>query len=98
MSRFGGRPEVVLHEGNGLLTEPNNVKELAQSIERLATDWSLAKAMGETGRQLAIEQYAFPHHMDRLMQLYQRVVKFQPSSLSVDLLADEDSTDHSPLS
>ena len=81
MSRVGGMPEVILPEVNGLLVEPNNISELAASIERLATDWSLAKQLGETGRKMAIEQFTLQHHFHQLMQLYQQTTQNRPNSL-----------------
>ena len=74
-SRTGGIPEMVVDECNGLLVEPNRVSELAASIERLATDWSLAKQLGETGRKMAAEQFTLQTHFHQLMQLYQQAIQ-----------------------
>jgi glycosyltransferase involved in cell wall biosynthesis len=84
MSRVGGMPEVVVDGINGLLVQPNDVPSLADAIERLAMDGDLAKTLGETGRQLAIEQYTFPQHLTQLMRLYQSVTQVQLSQPSVD--------------
>jgi len=75
MSRVGGMPEVVLHEVNGLLTSPNNTRELAACIERLAIDWSLAKRMGDEGRKMATEQYALQIHIHKLMHFYSQSIQ-----------------------
>lgn len=49
-SRLQGLEEAVLHEKTGLLFEPGNSKALADSIERLANDPSLAASYGSNGR------------------------------------------------
>ena len=75
MARVGGMAEVVLENVNGLLVEPNNISELASSIERLSADWLLAKKLGQEGRRIASEQYTLQNHLDTLMQLYQQTVE-----------------------
>ena len=75
VSNVGGTPEVVSDEVNGLLTDPNNIGELAACIERLATDWSLAESMGDKGRKMAIEQYTIQIHIDKLMHLYSQLIQ-----------------------
>jgi glycosyltransferase involved in cell wall biosynthesis len=74
MSRVGGMPEYVRHEVNGLLVNPNDVEELTGAIERLATDWELARSLGETGRQIAQEQFSFQGHVQRLGCLYAQTI------------------------
>jgi glycosyltransferase involved in cell wall biosynthesis len=49
-SRLQGLEEAVVHETTGLLFEPGNSKALADSIERLANDPSLAARYGSNGR------------------------------------------------
>lgn len=75
MSRVGGMPEVVLHEVNGLLADPNDVAGLAACIERLAIDGSLAQSMGDAGRKMAIEKYALPMHIEKLMDFYRQAIQ-----------------------
>ena len=75
MSRVGGMPEVVLHEVNGLLTDPSNVRDLSACIERLARNWSLAKGMGDEGRKMATEQYTLQIHIDKLMNFYSQSIQ-----------------------
>ncbi|MBE9013391.1 glycosyltransferase family 4 protein, partial [Pseudanabaenaceae cyanobacterium LEGE 13415] len=71
-SRVGGIPEGIIDGANGLLVEPNDVSGLAHQIDRLATDWMLAKQYGEAGRRFAVEAFGIEHHMKRLMQIYQQ--------------------------
>lgn len=71
-SRVGGIPEGIIDGVNGLLVEPNDIAGLARQIERLASDWALAKQYGEAGRNFAIETFGIDAHMKRLMQIYQQ--------------------------
>ncbi|MBD1858313.1 MULTISPECIES: glycosyltransferase family 4 protein [Leptolyngbya] len=84
-SRVGGIPEGVLDGVTGLLVEPNDIAGLANHIERLATDWALAKQLGENGRRMAQQSFGLQNHMQKLMQFYEQVMrssKDQPLGLS----------------
>ncbi|MFB8791485.1 MAG: glycosyltransferase family 4 protein [Potamolinea sp.] len=74
-SKVGGIPEYVGRLQNALLVEPNDVRGLAQSIEQLATDCSLAKQMGTQGRQRAKEHFCLEKHLEELMKLYELSVE-----------------------
>lgn len=74
MSRVGGMPEVVLHNINGLVVEPWNIRELKQSIELLATDWNYAQKLGIEGRKLVEEEFSAEDHLNVLMGLYEKLV------------------------
>ena len=79
-SRVGGIPEMVLPEINGLLVKPDSVSELVTSIERLATDWSLAKHLGEAGYKMVAEQFNLKNHCHQLLPLYQKAIQHQQNS------------------
>ena len=81
-SQVGGIPEMVLHQENGLLVEPNNVHELAIAIEQLATDYSLAVQLGEVGRKMATEQFTLDNHFNHLIQIYQQAIKLKKASIN----------------
>lgn len=74
-SKIGGIPEYVGRLQNALLVEPNDVCGLAKSIEKLATNCSLAKQMGIQGRQMAKEHFSLEKHMQELMKLYELSVE-----------------------
>jgi glycosyltransferase involved in cell wall biosynthesis len=76
-SCVGGIPEMIFHNKNGLLVEPNNINDLANSIERLATDWSLANRLGSEGRKMMTDQYALPSHLERLLEFYDQSIQSQ---------------------
>jgi len=48
---ISGIPELIVHEQNGLLVEPDNPKYLASAILRLANDPDLRNKMGRSGAQ-----------------------------------------------
>ena len=59
--------EVVQHGETGLLVDPDNVSELAQSILRLIRNEDLRKKMGEAGRQLATAKFSYAHFCNTLL-------------------------------
>jgi glycosyltransferase involved in cell wall biosynthesis len=75
MSRVGGMVEVVQEEINGLLVEPNDVSAMANCIERLATDWSLATHLGAKGKRIACDQFTLENHLRSLLEIYQQVIR-----------------------
>jgi glycosyltransferase involved in cell wall biosynthesis len=72
-SRIGGLPEIVEDGVTGLLYEPGNVKELADRIKLLWQNPVLCRALGDSGRKKAHEEFATDHLMDRLMEIYEKV-------------------------
>ncbi|MBD1834033.1 glycosyltransferase family 4 protein [Cyanobacteria bacterium FACHB-472] len=70
-SRVGGIPEYIAQQQHTLLVKPNDISELAQNIERLALDWSLAKHLGEEARKIVPTQFSMQKHLDVLKQLYE---------------------------
>jgi glycosyltransferase involved in cell wall biosynthesis len=44
-------PEIVVHEGTGILVPPCDVSAMAKAIERLLEDESLRRKMGLEGRR-----------------------------------------------
>lgn len=65
----GGIPDWLQDGVNGYLVEPTNSCQLAQKINQLLQDSALRRKMGETGRQLALEQYRAGSHLDQLVQV-----------------------------
>lgn len=53
--KSGGVPDVVHHEKNGLLVDPNNLDEIQKSLDRILSDQEFAKSLGEYGYQLATQ-------------------------------------------
>ncbi len=84
-TRVGGIPEVVVHGRTGLLVEPPDdpmapggadrvAEELAAAINALVADPARRKAMGEAGRQRAVEQFSWASVASRTVEVYEAVV------------------------
>lgn len=51
--RSGGVADVVEHNRNGLLVDPDSLEQIAEAIDRLLGDSSFASSLGRQGRSLA---------------------------------------------
>jgi starch synthase len=65
----GGIPEYVEHGRTGILVARGEVTELARAIGQVLDDTSLARAMGEAGRQREIEHFSWDVISRRLADL-----------------------------
>lgn len=74
-SRIGGLPEIVEDNITGLLYEPGNVSELAARIQTLWQDVDLCKQLGYAGRKKLEEKYGAEKLMDRLIGIYEKLMK-----------------------
>jgi glycosyltransferase involved in cell wall biosynthesis len=68
-SAVGGVSDWLQDGKNGLLVEPRNERQLAEKMEALLQDWSLAHTMGEAGRRRVAREYSVDLHMDRLLRV-----------------------------
>ncbi len=73
-SRVGGIPEMVSHEGNGLLVEPGDEAGLAAALDRLAQDHVFAQRLGDAGRELAGTRFSLQRHMERIEAIYHSAI------------------------
>jgi glycosyltransferase involved in cell wall biosynthesis len=74
-SRIGGLPEIVEDGRTGLLYEPSKTDELADHIRTLWQNPALCQKLGNAGLQKAREDYAADRLMDRLLDIYEKVIK-----------------------
>jgi len=70
-TRVGGIPDIVKQGVNGFLVNAGNVRELAEAIEKLLADKSLARKMGKAGRIRIKEQF----NSDSMVQSIERVYR-----------------------
>jgi glycosyltransferase involved in cell wall biosynthesis len=77
-SRVGGIPEVVDHGVNGLLVAPGNVAELAQELERIASDRSFAIKLGQAGAARVEAEFSATVMAKRTARLYASLVAQEP--------------------
>lgn len=73
-SRAGQIAEVIRHEVNGLLVEPGNVAELAQTLIALLNDPAKREQLGFNARRQAVEQHSWNTYIDRLEEVYSSVL------------------------
>ena len=66
----GGVPEVVKHEENGFLIEPDAPEAFADALESLIKGNDLRKRMGEKGRQLVCQQFEIKNNSEKLLRLF----------------------------
>ncbi|MGH3330734.1 MAG: glycogen synthase [Nocardioidaceae bacterium] len=76
-SRVGGIPEVVVDGETGLLvdydeSDPSGLERgLAEAVNRLASDTSLASALGRAGRERAVHRFAWDAIARQTVRLYE---------------------------
>jgi glycosyltransferase involved in cell wall biosynthesis/GT2 family glycosyltransferase len=71
----GGMPEVVSHNVNGLLVEPDNVDSLVGAILRLVQDEELRNKMGMAGRQIFEKKFTSKRMAAESASLYSMAEK-----------------------
>lgn len=77
-SDLGSRRELVHENETGLLFEPGNVEQLAQTISTLARQPQLAAEMGAAGRRLLQTKHTPESHYRELMRVYERITPPSP--------------------
>ena len=71
--RIGVFPEWVTEPVNGLIFEPGNARQLADRIGRLWNNPDLCKAMGQTGRKIALQRYSADAYYDRFLKIAEQL-------------------------
>jgi glycosyltransferase involved in cell wall biosynthesis len=74
-SRAGGMPEIVEHNGNGLLVDPGDRRALSQAMIELLDDADLRAAMGRRGRELVAERFSLSAMVEGNLAVYRRVLR-----------------------
>jgi mannosylfructose-phosphate synthase len=69
-SKFGGIRNAITHEKNGLLVDPQNEEEFADSIRMLVSDEVLRKRIGKAGSVLIRNEYSWEAIADRFLDFY----------------------------
>lgn len=73
-TRIGGIPEVIEHNVNGFLVEPNDSNALANAVESLICDKELRTKMGRKGRVRYEEHFRLDTMISRVEHLYREVL------------------------
>jgi glycogen synthase len=85
-TRVGGIPEVVVHGRTGLLVDPPDdpmtpggtdrvARDLATAINTLVADPARRAAMGQAGREQAVEQFSWSAVAGKTLEVYRAVVR-----------------------
>ena len=69
-TRLQGTMEVMVHERNALLVEPDNAASMAEALQRLRDEPGLAQRLGETAWQ-DVQRYAWQHRAERILSFVQ---------------------------
>ncbi|HEY6767699.1 MAG TPA: glycosyltransferase family 4 protein [Candidatus Sulfotelmatobacter sp.] len=81
-SDLGSRRELVRHGETGLLYPPGDVSRLAEAIESLSSNPSLAEKMGLEGRDLVQQRFTPQWHYDSLLGMYRQLAAKRSSAKS----------------
>lgn len=73
-TKVGGIPQLLENGVSGYLCEPGDAAELAGRVLELLADEDKRKQMGGKARQKAIADYSMESHINKLMDLYDRVM------------------------
>jgi glycosyltransferase involved in cell wall biosynthesis len=68
-TNIGGIPEMVIQNATGFLIQPGDIAALADAIEKLIDDRSLAQRLGEAGHQRAQELFSIEKNVRELCAL-----------------------------
>jgi len=78
--------EILTHERNALLFEPNNPSSFREAVIRLAADASLRRALGNRARQDIVDRdYTWVGNARRIVETYRR--SHVPDSVIIDHIA-----------
>ncbi|MCA9177787.1 MAG: glycosyltransferase family 4 protein [Planctomycetales bacterium] len=74
ISNVGGMPELVRHEQDGLVVEPEQPAALAAAIRRLVEDHSLRQRLAASAQQRIESEFSVERMTERTHQLYKDVL------------------------
>lgn len=72
-SDLAGIPEWLEHEVTGLLTPPEDVKELANNLNRVLSDTQFASKLGEESKKQYLEKFTPERHLEALLALFDAI-------------------------
>jgi len=71
----GAAPEAVMDGQTGILVPPRDVEALTAALERLFSDSSLRRRMGEAGRRRVEEYFAMDKYILRVLGVYEKTIE-----------------------
>lgn len=81
-THIAGVPTLIRDDETGLLVQPGSVAELVSGLRRLATLGELRERLARAARELIEQSYRFDRRMQKVVQVYDRLLgrESQPSS------------------
>jgi glycosyltransferase involved in cell wall biosynthesis len=73
-SDIGGFPDMVVHEGTGLLVKPNDVLSLQLAMQRLLADPTLRDRLGQAGRA-RVRQFSASAIVPQIEGIYRELIQ-----------------------
>ncbi len=73
-TRVGGVPEVVVDGETGLLVEPEDAAELAEALDRVASDEAFRQRLGRAGATRIVEHFDARSMARQMVELYRTLV------------------------
>lgn len=73
-SAVGGIPEHVRDRETGILVAPNNIQQLAEAINDLASNYQKSRLMGEQGQAWFQQEFTIDLHIQRLEKIYKKTI------------------------
>jgi len=70
----GGVPELVEDGVTGVLTQPGSATDLASALNRLLANPPVAARLGQAARRRAKQEFSVQRQVDRLMELWLRIL------------------------
>ena len=74
-SNLGGIPEIVADGTSGLLFRPGDAGDLAEKMQFLWENPEYARALGQAGREKALENYPEEVYYQRLLAVYEQAIE-----------------------
>ena len=79
----GAQPEILQPDVTGFLVPPGDVDAMATSLTQLLQDQALAEAMGQAGRERALNCFSEEYRTEQFIALYQQVQQqYSPNLIS----------------
>jgi glycosyltransferase involved in cell wall biosynthesis len=79
-TRVGGVPDLIDDTKSGLLVQCGDIEGLSQRIGRLLRDPNLCKALGDSARAFASQNFRIDHVAQKTYEVYQRIID-EPTAL-----------------
>jgi len=74
-SNGGALPEVVGHDGDGIIVPAKDSKALARSVKRLLDSPHLRKSMGERGHRRVMEMFTWRKMTEGTVEVYKEAIE-----------------------